>query len=79
MHTAPSWRWNLVGLPWAEAEQILRVRGLTYETVITSPPGRTLGTGELRVVAERPRPEGTLFVLAHREYQRPPAGNGQGT
>lgn len=69
--TALPWRWELVGLPWAEAELILRARGLTYETVVTAPPNRPVGVGELRVVAERPRPEGLLLVLAHREYQRP--------
>lgn len=66
-----SWRWDLVGLPWAEAEPILRAGGLTYTTVVTAPPNRPVGTGELRVVAQRPEPAGLLVVLAHREYQRP--------
>lgn len=65
------WRWDLVGLPWSEAEPILQARGLTYDTVITAPPNRPEGTGELRVVAERPRPEGLRLVLAYRSYQRP--------
>lgn len=71
-HPAPApWRWDLVGLPWSEAEPILQQRGLTYETVVTAPPNRPVGVGELRVVAERSRPEGLLLVLAHRDYQRP--------
>ena len=74
VQAAASWRWDVVGLSWAEAEPILSARGLTYETVITAPPSRPLGTGELRVVAERSRPEGPLVVLAYREYQRPPEG-----
>lgn len=65
------WRWDVVGLPWLEAESLLRARGLTFETVVTAPPGRPRGVGLLRVVAERPRPEGLLLVLAYREYQRP--------
>jgi hypothetical protein len=65
------WRGDLVGLPWAEAEPILQARGLTYETVITAPPNRPVGSGELRVVAERPRPERLLVVLAYRSYARP--------
>lgn len=68
--SAPAWRWDLVGLPWVEAEEILRTRGLPYETVLTAPPNRPVGIGELRVVAERPRPGGLVLVLAHREYQR---------
>jgi len=69
--SGPAWRWDLVGLPWAEAEPILQARGLTYETVVTAPPNRPIGVGELRVVAERPRPGGRLVVLAYRDYQRP--------
>ncbi|HLN63401.1 MAG TPA: PASTA domain-containing protein [Symbiobacteriaceae bacterium] len=69
--TGPSWRWDLVGLPWAEAEAILAARGQVYTTVVTFPPNRPVGEGELRVVAEKPRPEGLLLVLAHRSYQRP--------
>ena len=65
------WRWDVVGLPWTEAEPILIARGLTYETVTTAPPNRPVGTGQLRVVAQRPRPEGLLLVLAHRTYERP--------
>jgi hypothetical protein len=68
---APVWRWDPVGLPWAEAEPILKARGIAYETVVTAPPNRPVGVGELRVVAERPRPEGPLLVLAYRDYQRP--------
>lgn len=67
---SPAWRWDLVGLPWTEAETLLRDRGHTYESMITAPPNRPVGVGELRVVAQRPRPEGLLLVLAHREYQR---------
>jgi hypothetical protein len=67
---APTWPWDLVGLPWGEAQQILADRGLTCETVVTAPPNRQQGVGELRVVAERPRPGGPLLVLAYREYQR---------
>lgn len=66
-----AWRWDLVGLPWREAEPILSARGLTYETTVTAPPNRPNGAGELRVVAQRARPEGLLLVLAYREYQRP--------
>jgi|GEM_PF-1699087 len=66
-----SWRWDLVGLPWREAEQILQARGQRYETLVTAPPNRPVGVGELRVVAQRPRPEGLLLILAYREYQRP--------
>ena len=65
------WRWDLVGLPWSEAEPILISRGLTYDTVTTAPPSRPVGSGELRVVAQRPRPEGCLLVLAYRTYGRP--------
>ena len=65
-----SWRWDLVGLPLAEAEPILHARGLRYETTVTAPPNRPVGVGELRVVAQRATPEGLLLVLAHREYQR---------
>lgn len=71
VQTGPDWPWDLVGLPWTEAEPILKARGLTYDTVITAPPNRPVGAGELRVVAERPRPEGLLLVLAYRTYQRP--------
>lgn len=66
-----SWRWDLVGLPWREAERILQTRGQRYETLVTAPPNRPVGIGELRVVAQRPRPEGLLLILAYREYQRP--------
>lgn len=67
---APAWRWDLVGLPWTEAEALLRERGAAYETTVTAPPNRPVGVGELRVVAQRPRPQVLLLVLAHREYQR---------
>lgn len=66
------WAWNLVGLLWDEAEPILQLRGQTYETVLTSPPNKTVGLGPLRVVAEKARPGGLLLVLAHRDYTRPP-------
>jgi len=68
------WQWDVVGLLWDEAEPILQRRGLTYETVLTSPPRKTVGLGPLRVVAEKPSPSGLLLVLAHRDYQRPPGG-----
>lgn len=67
-----SWRWDLVGLPWREAEPLLHARGLTFETTVTAPPNRPIGLGELRVVAQRAMPEGILLVLAYREYQRAP-------
>lgn len=70
VQTVPPWALDLVGLPWTEAEPKLAGRGLTYETVITAPPGRQVGEGELRVVAQRPRPEGPLLVLAYRSYRR---------
>lgn len=66
-----AWRWDLVGLPWHEAEPILGARGLTYRTTVTAPPNRPTGLGELRVVAQRATPEGLSLVLAYREYQRP--------
>lgn len=66
-----TWGWDLVGLPWAEAQPILDARGQRYETRVTAPPNRPVGTGEMRVVAQRPRPDGLLVILAHREYQRP--------
>lgn len=66
-----AWRWDLVGLPWREAEPLLNARGLTYETTVTAPPNRPCGVGELRVVAQRATPEGLLLVLAYRDYQRP--------
>ncbi len=65
-----AWRWDLVGLPWSEAEPILRARGLRYESVVTAPPNRSVGAGELRVVAERRRAEALQLVLAYREYKR---------
>jgi len=70
----PPWRWDLVGLPWSEAEPIAQARGLTYETVVTSPPGRRGGAGELRVVAQQQRPAGLRIVLAYREYPKEPQG-----
>ncbi len=71
-----SWRWDLVGLRWTEAEAILQGRGLTYTWSVTTPPNRPVGIGELRVVAQRETPAGLAFVLAHREYARreQPAG-----
>lgn len=66
-----TWRWDLVGLPWAEAEPLLQGRGTPYHTIITAPPQRPVGRGELRVVAQREEPSGLLLVLAHREYLRP--------
>lgn len=71
MQQGQPWRSDVVGLPWSDAELILQARGLTYETVTTAPPNRPIGSGELRVVAEKRRPEGLLLVLAYREYQRP--------
>lgn len=65
-----AWRWDVVGLPLAEAEPILHARGLRYQTTVTAPPNRPIGVGELRVVAQRAIPEGLLLVLAYREYQR---------
>lgn len=62
---------DVVGLPWTEAQSLLQSAGLTYQTAVTAPPQRPIGTGELRVVAQRPRPEGLLLILAHRDYQRP--------
>lgn len=65
-----AWRWDLVGLPWAEAEEILTQRGQRFETTVTAPPNRPIGLGELRVVAQRATERGVWLVLAHREYQR---------
>lgn len=65
------WSWDLVGLPWSQAEPILQARGLAYVTVVTHPPVRPVGVGPLRVVAEQPRPGGLRVVLAHRSYERP--------
>lgn len=66
-----SWRWDLVGLPWTEAEAMLLQSGQSYEVMVTAPPNRPVGLGELRVVAQRATPEGLALVLAYREYQRP--------
>ena len=60
----------MVGLRWEEAKAIADSRGLPYKTVLTAPPNRPIGTGDLRVVAQRPLPQGLLLVLAHREYER---------
>lgn len=68
--SAPAWAWDVVGLPWEEARLVLTARGLPFEAIVTAPPNRPHGVGELRVVAERPRPGGSLLVLAYREYQR---------
>ncbi|MEW8977262.1 MAG: hypothetical protein AB2385_02565 [Symbiobacterium sp.] len=73
-----SWRWDLVGLRWTEAEPILIARGLSYTWKITAPPGRPVGIGELRVVAQRETPAGLTLVLAHREYARGEQAPGQG-
>lgn len=73
-----SWRWDLVGLPWTEAEPILIDRGLSYTWKVTAPPSRPVGVGELRVVAQRETPEGLVLVLAHREYARREQAPGQG-
>lgn len=69
META--WRWDLVGLPRAEAEPILASRGVPFHSTVTAPPNRPIGLGELRVVAQRETAQGLLLVLAYREYQRP--------
>jgi hypothetical protein len=66
----PTWRWDVVGLPWPEAEAILAARGIAYRAVVTAPPGRPAGVGALRVVAEKPRPDGLLLVLAHEATRR---------
>jgi hypothetical protein len=65
------WRWDLIGLPWSEAEPILRAKGLSYRTVVTAPPNRPVGEGELRVVGERHGQDVVELVLAYRTYQRP--------
>ena len=67
---ASIWGWDLVGLPWDEARPILDRRGIPYSSLVTAPPNRTQGVGELRVVAERSRPEGTMLILAYRDYPR---------
>lgn len=59
-----------VGRPWSVVEPQLAGGGLTYEAVVTRPPNRPVGVGELRVVAVRPRPTGLSVILAHREYER---------
>lgn len=59
---------DLVGAPWAEAEPLLSARGLTYRTVITAPPGKPVGTGELRVVGQRQEGDTVVLILAHRAY-----------
>lgn len=62
----------LVGLPWGEAEDLLRSAEIPYTFTITTPPGRTAGIGELRVVGERPLAAGRQVVLAHIDYPRAP-------
>lgn len=59
-----------VGRPWSAVEPQLADAGLTYEAVVTRPPNRPIGVGELRVVALRPRPDGLSVILAHRDYER---------
>lgn len=61
-----------IGRPWSLVEPLLRATGLTFETVVTRPPRRPVGVGELRVVAVRPRPEGLSVVLGHRDYGQSP-------
>ena len=73
-----SWRWDLVGLRWEEAQAILRDRGVAYTWSVTAPPNRPTGIGELRVVAQRETPAGPAFVLAYREYARRDQAAGQG-
>jgi hypothetical protein len=64
-----------IGRPWAEVEPLIRADGLTYEAVVTRPPNRPVGVGDLRVVAVRPRPEGLSVVLAYRDYERAPTSD----
>lgn len=61
-----------IGRPWSLVEPVLLAAGLTFETVVTRPPRKPVGVGELRVVAVRPRPEGLSVVLAHRDYGQSP-------
>lgn len=74
MTLSSPWRWDLVGLSWSEAEPVLQARGLSYTTVLTTPPNKPVGVGELRVVAEKPQATGLLVVLAHRDYRRSEPG-----
>ncbi|MCG0237998.1 MAG: hypothetical protein L6E13_01640 [Firmicutes bacterium] len=60
----------LVGLPWPEAEELLRSLGIPYRTLVTRPPGRGEGVGEPRVVGVRPGPDAPwLVILAYPEYR----------
>lgn len=65
-----SWPYSLVGLPWNEAEGLLKARGETWQTRLTAPPGPVEPEGELRVVAERSGPDGLCLVLSARDYRR---------
>jgi hypothetical protein len=58
-----------VGRPWTLVEPQLAAAGLTYEAVVTRPPRKPVGVGELRVVAVRPRPSGLSVILAYRDYE----------
>ncbi|HLO01881.1 MAG TPA: hypothetical protein VK191_02075 [Symbiobacteriaceae bacterium] len=62
-----------IGRPWSLVEPQLAAAGLTYEAIVTRPPRKPVGMGELRVVAVRPRPAGLSVVLAHRDYVVDPA------
>lgn len=57
-----------IGRPWSEVQPQLAATGQTYEAILTRPPRKPVGVGELRVVAVRPRPTGLSVVLAHRDY-----------
>jgi hypothetical protein len=57
-----------IGRPWSAVEPALIAAGVAYESVITRPPRKPVGSGELRVVAMRPRPSGLSVILAHRDY-----------
>ncbi len=57
-----------IGLPWPEAEPLLTAYSLRMQTVVTRPPGRPQGCGELRVVGMRDQGAMLLVVLAHRDY-----------
>lgn len=60
----------VVGLPWAEAEHLLETLQVPYQTMVTRPPGRPEGVGELRVVGVRATPDSPwVIILAHRDYR----------
>ncbi len=58
-----------LGLDYREA---LEIAPPPYRVLVTRPYKNCLGSGALRVVAERPTPLGSLWVLAYSHYRRLP-------